>query len=81
MFSINSEESVLIRPKKFLYQNQIINHNQFGFMTHAACIQLMNFIETNLDKRQIVGCFFVDISVQQAALLGKLENIGTKDIN
>ena len=77
--------------EKFLSENNLINNNQFGFITKsstlAAFTQLLSFIETNLVRQKANSrMFFIkDItkaydSVQRNILLKKLENIGIKHI-
>lgn len=75
------------RFEKFLQENNVIHKNQFGFVTNsstiAACTQLMNFVETNIDHRNVVACLFIDLqkaydSVDLNKLFGKLERIGIK---
>lgn len=50
---------------KFIIDNKIIHRNQLGFVTSsslAASSQLMNYIDSNLDKKQCkVGCLFIDL--------------------
>ena len=86
------ERIIQVRLEKFLLENKIINKNQFGFVTNsstfAACAQLFNFIDIQIDKRQVVGAVFIDLykafdSVQHALLIEKLKNIGftNKELN
>lgn len=79
------EKAIQRQLEKFLYENGIIHPNQFGFVTMssvlAACTQLINFVETGIDKKFIVGCVFIDISkafdtVQHELLFKKFERIG-----
>lgn len=79
------EKALLNRLEMFLVNNQIIHKNQFGFVrsssTIAACTHFLNFVETNIDKHMIVGCFFIDLSkaydrVNLPLLYEKLERIG-----
>lgn len=67
--------------------NKLVKKNQFGCVTKssslAACTKLMNFIETNLDKKKVVAYYFLDIkkaydSVDHNILFQKLEEIGIK---
>ena len=79
------EKAISIRFEKYLQENNIINKNQFGFITKSstlsACSQLLNFVETNIDKKPFVICLFIDIkkaydSVNHNILFNKLQAIG-----
>lgn len=78
------ETAILKRLPNFLDINQIINKNQFGFTnkssTLAATMQLMNYIQMEMDKKQQVACLFLDIkkaydNVQHEILFRKLNNL------
>lgn len=79
------EKAIQIQLEKYLYENSIINPNQFGFVTNsstlAACTQLVNFIENGIDRNVFVSCIFLDLekafdSVQHDILHQKFQNIG-----
>lgn len=83
------EKALLHRLECYLRDNNKIHRNQFGFVaissTIAACTYLINFVDMNLDRKQVVGTLFLDISkafdsVNHTILLKKLKNIGIENI-
>lgn len=69
---------------KFIIDNKIIHRNQLGFVTSsslAASSQLMNYIDSNLDQKNVVCSLFIDLkkayaSINLSTLLKELEQIG-----
>lgn len=59
------EKIIQQQLEKYLNENKIINPNQFGFVTNsstlAACTQLINFVEQNIDQNNYVSCIFLDL--------------------
>lgn len=83
------DKAIQIRLEQFIINNNIVHKNQFGFVTKsstlAASTQLMNYIDSNLDKKNVVGCLFIDLkkaydSINLSTLLKKLEQTGINNI-
>lgn len=79
------EKAIQYRLNMFLINNNLINSNQFGFVTNsstlAACTQLVTIIDTAIDKGLYTGCVFIDLrkafdSIQHEILFKKLARIG-----
>lgn len=82
------EITILTQFQNFLLQNDIIDKQQFGFVskssTTSACSQLISGIQHDLDKGEQVICLFIDIRkafdcVDHHLLLHKLRLLGLND--
>lgn len=82
------EITILTQFQSFLLQNNIIDKQQFGFVskssTTSACSQLISGIQHDLDKGEQVICLFIDTRkafdcVDHLLLLHKLRLLGLTD--
>jgi hypothetical protein len=79
------ETIILKRMLNHLNKTEFFHQNQYGFLpssnTLAAAINLMNFIFTKIDKKERVGCLFIDLQkafdcVHHSVLIEKLKAAG-----
>lgn len=83
------ERAINKRFVKYLEDNNLLSSSQFGFRakksTSEAVQDLVNFVVTNLDKKEKVIVIFLDLAkafdtVSIPILLTKLESLGIRDI-
>jgi hypothetical protein len=78
------------RLSTFIDDINFISANQFGFCkasnTEAAVINLLNDVQTNMDKNKdmLIGLLFIDLSkaydsISHNQLINKLSNVGVKE--
>lgn len=82
------ERVILARLQTFLITNNIISDTQYGFVdksnTNVACINLVDFIQSGLEKERLVSALFIDLSkafdsINHSLLLSKLKKMGLCD--
>ena len=83
------ERTVHTQLTKYMTDNSLLYHHQFGFRprmsTELAAIKLIDDIRSSVDKGNLVGALFIDLSkafdtISHARLLTKLPQYGIKDI-